>query len=381
MAYPLVPTAAPGRWVGPLLAMVVVANGRAAADLPKAPAMSRVRVSSDARRFELAGPGKAFFPWGFNYLGKFEHLAEDDWQTSEGWTRIERDFREMKKLGANVVRWHLQFETFMLSPEKTDTAQLTRLKKLLDLARANRLYLDLTGLNCFRLNRIPPWYDALSEVDRWKCQARFWEAVAGVAAGDSVVFCYNLMNEPVIADAGPKDHPWVTGELGGFHFVQRICNKTAGRDQTDIAEAWVKALVEAIRRHDKDALITVGDIPWTLVWPGAKPVFASPRVSRYLDFMSVHFYPSTGKLDRETVALAAYDIGKPLVVEETFPMTCSLVDFDKFVNAASGRVDGWISHYFGATPAEHRAGAKPAGAAVAEFLEYWAKTREDRARR
>lgn len=364
------------RALAPLAALLLGATfpGPGVGDEPPRPAaMPRVRVSADSKRFELAGSGKAFVPWGFNYLGKFDHLAEDDWDTDEGWKRIETDFREMKNLGANVVRWHLQLETFIKAPDRPDTAELARLKKLLGLAREHGLYLDLTGLNCFRLNRIPEWYDALPEADRWKCQARFWDAVAKTCAGDPTVFCYNLMNEPVIGEPGPKDHPWVGGELGGFHFVQRISNKPAGRDTKDIAEAWVKTLVDAIRRHDKETLVTVGDIPWNTVWPGAKPVFCSPQVGKHLDFVSVHFYPSTGKLDKELVALAAYDVGQPLVVEETFPLSCSLPDFEKFVDSTSGRVDGWISHYFGYTPAQHRAGAKPGGTAVAEFLEYWSK--------
>jgi len=118
-------------------------------------------------------------------------------------------------------------------------------------------------------------------------------------------------------------------------------------------------------------MVTVGVIPWAFVWPGAKPVFYSPQVARHLDFVSIHVYPKTGELDKELRALATYDVGVPLVVEEIFPMACPVADLDSFVDAASGRVDGWISHYFGYTPAEHRAGAKPAGAPVAEFLEYW----------
>jgi hypothetical protein len=334
--------------------------------------LPRVRVSDDKESFVLAGSGQPFVPWGFNYLGKFNHLAEEDWDTPEGWARIGKDFAEMRKLGANVVRWHLQFETFMDAPDRPDSAQLDRLKKLLAVARSNGLYLDLTGLNCFRLTRIPAWYDALPEDDRWKAQARFWDAVAQTCAGDTAVFCYDLMNEPVIGEPAEGDHPWVGGALGGFHFVQRISNNPAGRSQREIAETWVKAMTGAIRRRDPDTLVTVGVIPWAFVWPSSKPVFYAPEVARHLDFASLHVYPATGKLEEEMKALAVYDVGLPVVIEETFPMYCSLEEFDKFVEAASPRVDGWIAHYFGYTAAEHRAGAKPSPI-VADFLEYWAK--------
>ena len=73
---------------------------------------------------------------GFNYLGVHGQLAEENWHTPEGWARIVKDFREMGKLGTNIVRWHLQFGTYMTGPETPNEAQLARLRRLLELARA-----------------------------------------------------------------------------------------------------------------------------------------------------------------------------------------------------------------------------------------------------
>lgn len=356
-----------------VLVSVLAAGQAVGGDKPPEPGMQRVRGSDDGKAFVLAGSGKRFAPWGFNYLGKFGQLAEEDWHTPAGWNQVEDDFREMKKLGANVVRWHLQFETYMAGEDRVDPGQLARLKKLLDLARDTGLYLDLTGLGCYRLKRIPAWYDRLAEADRWKAQARFWEAIAETCAGHPAVFCYDLMNEPVVGEAKAGEPPWVGGELGGFYFVQRISNRPAGRDSKDVAEAWVKALVGAIRKHDKAGLVTVGVIPWAQVWPGAKSLFYSLQVARHLDFVSVHFYPAAGKLEKDLTALAVYDVGKPLVVEETFPLSCTIDELDRFIDGSAGRVEGWISHYFGHTVAEHRAGAEPSGKLVADFLEYWQK--------
>ena len=152
------------------------------------------------------------------------------------------------------------------------------------------------------------------------------------------------------------EDPWVAGELGGFHFVQRISKDPAGRKPEVIAEQWVGKLVQAIRRHDESTPVTVGAIPFAFAWPNAKPVFYSPSVSRHLDFVSIHVYPNKGTLEKELSALAVYDIGKPLVIEEVFPM--KLEELDAFVEGSSDRVDGWISHYFGYTAAEHRAGGR-----------------------
>lgn len=332
--------------------------------------MPRVKVSDDRSHFVLSD-GERFTPWGFNYLGLHDHLAEEEWLTPEGWQRIEKDFREMKALGANVVRWHLQFETYMAASDQTKPDQLARLRKLLDLARDTGLYLDLTGLNCYRKSRIPAWYDALPESERWAAQAVFWEAVAGACAGHPAAFCYNLTNEPIIGEPKPGEHPWVGGELGGFCFVQRVSQKSAGRDRDRIAEAWVKQLVRAIRSRDRQTLVTVGEIPWSQVWPTAKPVFYTPRTAEHLDFVSVHFYPGRNQLEKDKAALAAYEMGKPLVVEEVYPLSCTVEDLDRFMDATDGTVDGWIGHYFGATIAEHRAGKELADHLKAGALEHW----------
>ena len=141
-----------------------------AADLPK------VRISDDGKRFVLSGTDKPFLPWGFNYLGTHGELVEEFWE--KDWPRVEKDFREMKKLGANVVRIHLQLGKFLDAPDRPNEKALDRLGRLLRLAEKERLYLDLTGLACYHKKDVPAWYDKLAEKDRWDVQARFWSAVA-----------------------------------------------------------------------------------------------------------------------------------------------------------------------------------------------------------
>ena len=43
-------------------------------------------------------------------------------------------------------------------------------------------------------------------------------------------------------------------------------------------------------------------------------------------------------MDQALEALAVYDIGKPLVVEETFPLSCPLEELDKFIDGADGEL-------------------------------------------
>ncbi len=143
-------------------------------------------------------------------------------------------------------------------------------------------------------------------------------------------------------------------------------------------------LTVAIREQDAQTPITVGVIPWAMVWPNAKPFFYAPEIAKHFDFVSIHAYPTKGKIDTDIAALAVYDIGKPLVVEETFPLSCSIDDMDRFIEGGKDRVDGWISHYFGYSIEEHAAGAEPHGVApdapfdvtVAGFLQYWSEKGE-----
>ena len=74
-----------------------------------------VHISKDGKDFTLEPSGGKFTPWGFNYDHDAKgRLIEDYWDTE--WDAIKGDFAEMKALGANVVRVHLQFGKFMARP-------------------------------------------------------------------------------------------------------------------------------------------------------------------------------------------------------------------------------------------------------------------------
>jgi len=53
-------------------------------------------------------------------------------------------------------------------------------------------------------------------------------------------------------------------------------------------------------------------------------------------------------------ALKAYDVGKPLVVEEMFPLKCMPDELADFVTRSSDDVEGWISFYWGQMAEELR---------------------------
>ena len=323
--------------------------GVAAADSPAA--MEPVRVAKDGKGFVLEPSGKKFIPWGFNYDHDAKgRLIEDYW--ADEWSAIEGDFAEMKQLGANVVRVHIQFGKFMEAADKPNEKSLNHLSDLLKLAEKTGIYLDLTGLGCYHKADVPEWYDTLSESDRWGAQVKFWEAVAGRCKESPAVYCYDLMNEPVVPGGKRKPGDWLGPPFGDKHFVQVITLDQADRKRPDIAREWVKHLAGAIRKVDKNHLITVGLVDWSLDKPGLTSGFVPKAIADDLDFVAVHLYPQAGKVDEAIQTLKGFAIGKPVVIEETFPLRCGRDEFESFLKKSEGHAAGWIGFYWGTPPEE-----------------------------
>ena len=334
-------------------------------------ALPKIQVSDAGRSFVTA-TGEPFIAWGVNY----DHdesadggaLLDDYWHTR--WSTVVADFKEIKALGANVVRIHLQIGRCMKSADEADPEYLKHYQRLLGLCSELGLYLDVTGLACYHKSNIPAWFDALNETENWQTQARFWQAIAQAGAGHTCIFCYDLMNEPVIP--GKAETEWLTGELGGKFFVQRLVLDPGDRDRKEIARSWIKQMVAAIRAEDPDTLVTLGVIPWALTFPKAKPFFYDPQVGAPLDFVSVHFYPRKGEVPEALTALKKYELGKPLVIEEIFPLKAGLEDTADFIAQSRPFVDGWISFYWGKTAAEYEADEKSIASAIkAQWLRWF----------
>jgi hypothetical protein len=306
--------------------------------------MERVRIATDQRGFVLTPSGKTFHPWGHNYCGNNGRLIEDYWE--KDWPTVVEDFREMKELGTNVVRIHLQFTKFMDAPDKPNEAALRQLERLVALAEQTGLYLDVTGLACYRTKDVPSWYDKLTETGRWAAQARFWEAVAKRCAKSPAIFCYDLMNEPVSPVKKREKGGWYSGNpLGGYDFVQWIALDPGTRTKEEVALRWINTMSAAIRKHDREHFITVG--LW--LWSGFTPAKVAPS----LDFLCVHIYPKTGQVEAAMKELRQYAVGKPVVIEETFPLSCSAAELEKFLLASREYACGWIGHYNGMTIADY----------------------------
>jgi len=356
-------------------AALAVGTNDAVASAPAQP-LAWIRTSPDRTHFVCDGTDHRFVPWGFNYdRDDSGRLLEDYW--ADEWTNVADTFQQMKSMGADVVRIHLQLCRFMKSPDQPNAENLARLGKLVRLAEETGLYLDVTGLGCYHKQDVPAWYNAMDESARWQVQARFWSAIAGICKNSPAIFCYDLMNEPV--PSGNRKDDWLPGPaFGGSYFVQRLTIDMHGRTAGEVAKEWIAELSGAIRAVDKRHMITVGLIPWEETFgPGAKSVFRDPEVSAALDFLCVHYYPRQGKVDDDLAILKLYDIGKPLVIEEIYPLSADVGTTEAFIRWSRADAAGWISFYWGKTPGQYDKEPGFAAALTASWLRHFCALRAE----
>jgi hypothetical protein len=298
--------------------------------------METVRIAPDKKGFVLHPSGARYVPWGHNYASVdiMERLASDP-------ARVEREFTEMKAAGTTVARIHPEMPRILVGPDKADPHALEQLKKLLKIAENSGIHLKITGLACYQIKDRLAWYDSMEEPDRWKTQAFFWETIARTCAGSPAVFAYDLVNEP--AAIGKPADGWYTGKMGEVEFCQRLSLKPGTRTGDDVFREWTKRMVAAIRAHDRTHLITMGMLPF----PGAYKAAAEQ-----LDFVSPHLYPKTGKVADELQLLRQFAWGKPVVIGETFPLSCGVDDERDFLLKSRDVAHGWLGHWPDESPAK-----------------------------
>ena len=88
-------------------------------------------------------------------------------------------------------------------------------------------------------------------------------------------------------------------------------------------------------------------------------------------------YPEKGKVKEAIETLEAFNVGKPVVIEETFPLKAPLDQFEDFLVRAEKHSAGVIGFYWG-TPLEELKNSKTIGDA---FLRAWSRFFKNAARR
>jgi len=289
--------------------------------------------------------GNSFFPWGFNYTNADNvGLIEDDWLNESTWAIIQEDFSEMKALGANIVRIHLQYNKFMTDANTPNETALNRLKEFVEFSEKMGIYLDITGLCAYRKIDQPEYYDDLSDAERWETQTVFWKSVANKVGESPAVFAFNLMNEPVVSVGcdGSSTCDWLIGDgLGGFHFVQNI-TLNPGLNYVTTMKEWMAKMTAAIRSEDDKTPITVGFLD----------LGGYSQFNDDLDYLSPHIYPKSTELDVSVDRLNNNQTTVPIVIEEISNLHCNIDELGQFFNEVEGKYQGMMGHYFGKTIGE-----------------------------
>lgn len=303
-----------------------------------------IRVSPDNRCFVGATTGYPFTPVGFNY-DHDEHyrLLEDYWH--DEWEKVVADMTNMALMGANVVRVHLQVGKFLCAPDQGNEREFAQLDRLVELAESLGIYLDLVGLCCYHSWEVPAWYECMSRTERWSVQAFFWSLVAQRYAQEPAIFCYDLMNEPVVPGRDRPGGGWLGKEFAGKNYIQFISLEGAGAHRSDVAMDWLRQIKSAVRAHDPNHLVTVGLVDWSLPGSSMRSGFFPAKVVTEVDFMSAHLYPEFGKMEEMIRVLKHFCVGKPVVIDETFHLKCSAQEQEWFLSEAAKYARGFMTFY------------------------------------
>ncbi len=300
--------------VGLLLAATLLTCGGAP--------LSKIRISTDGRTFETV-EGKPFVPFGVNYFRPGTGWAPQIWKQFDA-EATRKDFARMKELGVNCVRVFLTYGSIYNEPGKLDPEGIAKFDKFLEMAEAAGIYVHPTGPEFWEG---PPHWRPLTISDKPTLDhtVEFWKLFAARYKNRSVIFAYDLKNEPAIEWNNeilvPQWHAWLKEKYHTPDALAKawqatnsvpfdeikipppkgsLTNRALADFQSfreDIADNWTRRQAEAIKAADSKALVTVGYLQTSVpsrFWEniGDYTGFRPSRQAKYLDFLEIHFYPS-----------------------------------------------------------------------------------------
>ena len=79
-------------------------------------------------------------------------------------------------------------------------------------------------------------------------------------------------------------------------------------------------------------------------------------------------------MNKALTALAVYNVGKLIVIEEVFPLSCSTTELGEFIEGAGTMAVGWIAFHWGKTIREYQGSKRDIAASMAlKWLECFVK--------
>ena len=370
--------------------------------------MELIVVTSDGKGFAERDSGRPYIPFGTNYYDPHTGWAPKLWRQFDA-NKVREHFLVMKKLGVNCARVFLTAGSFQPEVKTIEEQALKKLDTLIKIAREARIRLILTGPDHWEGS--PSYWrpDRYAGEDALQALEYFWEVIGQRYRGEPAIFAWDLLNEPhipwFVKGWENRWNTWLEKNYRNWDSLKNTWGSELNKkdrwgkvavpeNRADagnprlrdwqlfreyLADEWVRRQVESIRRADPTHLITVGYIQWSypLVRPGQPGRYAAfnpHRQKQWLDFMTIHFYPTMGapfgsddnwskNLSYLQTVLAYCHIGKPVVLGEfgwyggggpqNHPhlTEAQQADWIKAEIEVSRRLtDGWLSWPFADTP-------------------------------
>ncbi len=326
-----------------------------------------VTVTPDGTGFVEKVPGllgtesRPFVPFGTNYYDPNTNWPPRLWQQFDP-DRVKEHFRVMNELGVNCARVFLTAASFQPDANTVDERALEKLDTLVQIARDARIHLILTGPDHWE--GVPSYWkpDRFAGEESLRALEHFWSVVAKRYAGEPAIFAWDLLNEPqmpwFVESWRPKWNAFLEGKYRSWPALKAAYaddlaegeswgDVAVPKDEANagnprlldwqlfresLADEWVRRQAEAIRKADPTARVTVGYIQWSypvvrIGDPSLYSAFNPRRQAKWLDFISIHFYPAMGhpfasrdnwemNLAYLQSVLAYCHTGKPVVLSE-----------------------------------------------------------------
>ena len=310
-------------------------------------------IQTKSAFFYQGDPETRYVPVGCNYFDPHSGWAPQIWSKFEI-DQINSNFAKIADAGFNTIRIFLDIST--LNPEKGVFSKegFEKVVKMTDAAEKSGLKIIYSGPNTWEgypENR--KGKDPYTDSEAMEQICLLWKELVRHFGDNPTIMAWDLINEPSVGWFTNKNLDKKASRLNAWQKFIEHDEKVTMRDSfpqmepdTDLytwnryiefleslADNWVKQQCDAIRSAGAKQLITIGLIQWSVpvyLCPGiGYSGFDPSRIAKYLDYMSIHFYPmlqnENDNLDLEfdtqanylkKVVEGTFIPGKPLVIEE-----------------------------------------------------------------